>query len=87
MGNNIVHSPKWEQRRNQIRAQEIQEIFDRQSEALEKHARHKKCCEFIETGTHPMDDWHLCLRTKGHKGFHMDKHTGFTWKWESDTSA
>lgn len=42
-----------------------------------------KCCVLITTGSHPEDDTHLCLRPKDHPGYHVDKITGFTWKWKT----
>ncbi|MBF9011325.1 hypothetical protein [Corynebacterium phoceense] len=58
------------------------ERFEEENQRLEAHTRATKCTEFITTGEHPEHDTHLCLRKKGHKGYHQDKTTGFSWKWE-----
>lgn len=55
--------------------------FNRHSEWLEQQAKNNKCCTILETGMHPEDDTHICLRRKGHKGYHTDKTTGLTWRW------
>lgn len=53
------------------------ERFEEENQRLEAHMRANKCTEFITTGAHPEHDTHLCLRKKGHKGYHHDKTTGF----------
>lgn len=63
-------------------AAKASERFEEENQRLEAHIRANKCTEFITTGAHPEHDTHLCLRKKGHKGYHQDKITGFNWKWE-----
>lgn len=58
------------------------ERFEEENQRLEAHTRDTKCCALIVTGAHPEHGTHLCLRKKGHKGYHQDKTTGFNWKWE-----
>lgn len=60
------------------------ERFDQETERRAAALEAGKCCATLETGSHPEDDWHLCLRTKDHKGYHMDKITGLNWKWNTD---
>lgn len=76
----IDHTVTFQKRRNTTRAKEL---FKRENQHLEKTLKKNKCCAMETTGTHPQDDQHICLRTKGHKGYHTDKTTGFTWKWET----
>ena len=59
------------------------ERFEEENQRLEAHTRANKCCTLITTGSHPEHDTHLCLRKKGHKGYHQDKTTGLSWKWEA----
>ncbi|HAT1186897.1 hypothetical protein ACL1IT_01105 [Corynebacterium striatum] len=59
------------------------ERFEEENQRLEAHTRDTYCCTLITTGAHPEHDTHLCLRKKGHKGYHQDKNTGFNWKWET----
>ena len=63
-------------------AAKASERFEEENQRLEAHTRATKCCTLIATGEHPEHDTHLCLRKKGHKGYHQDKTTGFNWKWE-----
>lgn len=79
MNTNVVLPYRLAEKRRQRNAKDI---FDRETVQLEEQLREKKCCEMVETGSNPYDDVHLCLRKKGHKGYHMDKETGFQWKWE-----
>lgn len=58
--------------------------FEEENQRLEARMSAAKCCELITTGAHPEHDTHLCLRKKGHKGYHQDKITGFNWKWEEE---
>ena len=60
------------------------ERFNQETERLAAALEAGKCCATLETGNYPEHDFHLCLRTKDHKGYHMDKTTGLNWKW-SDT--
>lgn len=60
------------------------ERFEEENQRLEAHMRANKCTEFITTGWHPEHDTHLCLRKKGHRGYHQDKTTGFSWRWEEE---
>lgn len=58
--------------------------FEEENQRLEARMSATKCCELITTGAHPEHDTHLCLRKKGHKGYHQDKNTGLSWKWEEE---
>lgn len=58
------------------------ERFEAENQGFEAHMRATRCTEFITTGAHPEHDTHLCLCKKGHKGYHQDKTTGFSWRWE-----
>lgn len=60
------------------------ERFEEENQRLEARMCATKCCDFITTGAHPEHDTHLCLRKKGHKGYHQDKTTGFSWRWEEE---
>lgn len=83
----VVGAARFAQRRADItrpeREAEARAMFDRMTEHMAAQLEAGKCCTILETGNHPEDDWHLCLRTKGHKGSHMDKITGLNWKWEA----
>lgn len=74
----VIHHSRLAMKRLQV---EASERFERGNQALEKHTRDGKCCEMVLTGSHPEYDTHLCLRKKDHQGYHMDKTTGFNWKW------
>lgn len=63
--------------------EEARERSRRWDEHLEQETRAGKCCATLETGHDPDHDFHLCLRKKGHKGYHMDKITGLSWKWDA----
>lgn len=63
-------------------AANARERFEEENQRLEARMCATKCTEFITTGAHPEHDTHLCLRKKGHKGYHQDKTTGFSWRWE-----
>jgi len=58
------------------------EHVEEENRQFEAHTRATKCCTLITTGWHPEHNTHLCLRKKGHKGYHQDKTTGLNWKWE-----
>lgn len=58
--------------------------FEKENQRLEERMRATKCCALVTTGAHPEHDTHLCLRKKGHKGYHQDKNTGLSWKWEEE---
>ncbi|MHB2251407.1 hypothetical protein [Corynebacterium aurimucosum] len=60
------------------------ERFEEENQRLEAHMLATKCCTLISTGAHPEHDTHLCLRKKGHQGYHQDKTTGFSWRWEEE---
>lgn len=75
----IDHTITFTRRRTNV---QLEQAFEKHSQYLEEKAKQGKCCSYVETGAHPTDDWHLCLRTKGHKGYHKDEFTNFSWKWE-----
>lgn len=75
----IDHSATFIRSRANERAKETEE---RRNQFLEEKTRQGKCCSYVETGTHPIDDWHLCLRPKSHKGYHKDEFTNFQWRWD-----
>lgn len=72
----VIHTDRFKRARENERAREMEE-------RAEQHALRTQCCEMVLTGGDPEYDTHICLRKKDHKGYHMDKITGFSWKWET----
>lgn len=83
----VVGAGRFAQRQANIQRERDQELarqrWDELTERMGKHTEENKCCNTVETGHHPEEDFHLCLRAKDHKGYCMDKITGLSWKWET----